>query len=58
MIEIQNLSKQIDFDNLTYFLRATLIEKDLSILKVHELFIKKIKDGYTKLEKKKKNKKK
>ena len=39
MSEIKNLSKQIDFNSLTYYFRVKVIQKNLSVLKFHQLFI-------------------
>ena len=57
MGEIQNLSKQINFNSLTYFFQSNSDPKEIIGFKGPLGFYKSIKDSYTTHEKKKKIKK-
>ena len=55
--EIQNLSKQIDFNNLTYYFKGESAPKNVIGFKGPLGFYKYIKDGFITLEKAEENKK-
>ena len=56
--EIQDLSKQIDFDSLVYYFKAENVSKNVINFKGPLSFYRNIKDGYATLEKAEENKKK